>query len=62
LLDDGGDVLSTGNIFTIDNVRPTLTGTALTSSDAVSGIVGLDDQVTLTFTASESLSGLTVSI
>ena len=62
LLDDGGDVLSTGNIFTIDNARPTLTGVVLASSDAVSGVVGLDDQLTLTFTANESLSGLTVLI
>ena len=62
LLDSEGAILSTGNIFAIDNTRPTLTGVTLTSSDAVSGVVGLDDQVTLTFTASESLSGLTVLI
>lgn len=62
LLDSEGEVLSTGNIFTIDNVVPILTGVALTSDDEEDWIVGMDGQVTLTFTASESLSGLTVLI
>jgi len=55
-LDNTAHVLSTGNIFTIDNIAPTLTGVALTSADAVSGVVGLNDQVLLSFTASEALS------
>ncbi len=62
LLDSEGEVLSTGTIFTVDNVLPTLTGVALASSDAVSGVVGLEDQVTLSFTSSEALSGLVVLI
>ncbi|MEI8091677.1 MAG: hypothetical protein WCG98_05665 [bacterium] len=62
LLDSQGIVLTTGNIFTIDNSAPTFTGVTLTSTDAVSGIVGLSDQVLLTFTASETLSGQIVLI
>jgi hypothetical protein len=62
LLDSNGAILSMGNIFTIDNVAPALTAAALASTDAVSGIVGLNDQVTLSFTASEVLSGVTVLI
>ena len=62
LLDSRGDLLSLGNIFTIDNKPPVLTNATLTSNDAVSGLVGLNDTVSLSFTASEELSWLTVLI
>jgi len=62
LLDSKGDLLSLGNVFTIDNKAPVLANVALTSTDAVSGLVGLRDTVSLSFTASEELSWLTVLI
>lgn len=62
LVDQNQNVLYTGGAFTIDNKFPTLTGIQFTSSDETSGYIGLGDEVTLSFTASEELSGLTVLI
>lgn len=62
LLNAAQTVLITWTTFTIDNIVPVLTGVTLSSSDSVSGYVGLNKQVQLSFAASEVLSWVTVTI